>query len=483
MRLEDFPNELITKRNEIEGNFVMSLYKEPDLIDDYSNVVNGEDMLTDDGCFYYGLAQNMYKMGYRVFDNVSINTYLKDKDVLREGFERRGGYKTIQDITSIIDTDNIETNYDELIKNNLLLRLHNQGFPVINNLSKLNEMSSEEVYDYFDYMLNNITVGKIEKVKAVSLSRGYKEYFDDWDSGLQIGFPISSPLLNSKLAGIHKSNFVLHCAYIGQGKTTTSIILYVLPVIERGENVLILANEQTKEEWYNMMASAVLYNKIHYYGMNRSKITKGSYTKEQREKLDEAAKWLGEDGRGNVELIELQDYNISRIKKVVKRYSKLGYGMVILDTLKPNKENSDKAWAEFSESAKEIFQITKKEGIALVATAQLAGDSMGRKHLDLSCIGKSKAIAETATQVVMFRFLFQDEKERLQPFTIKKDEETGKYTNVRELHTLDPNKSYIIVFIPKNRFGETNQQIVMEFSQSFMSLHDVGFVEISPNSR
>ena len=483
MRLDDFPKELIAKRNEVEGNFVMSLYKEPDLIEDYSNIINGEDMLTDDGCFYYGLAQNMYKMGYRVFDNVSINTYLKDKDVLREGFERRGGYKTIQEITSVLDIENIDTNYDELIKNNLLLRLHDQGFPIVSNLSKLNEMNSEEVYDYFDYILNNIAIGKIEKIKAVSLSKGYDKYFEMWDKGSQIGFPISSPFLNSKLAGVHKSNFILHCAYIGQGKTTTAIILYVLSVIEQGLNVLILANEQTKEEWYNMMASAVLFNKIHYYGMNRTKITKGSYTEEQREKLDEAAKWLGKEGRGNVELIELQDYSISRVKKIVKKYSKLGYGMVILDTLKPTKENSDKAWAEFSEAAKEIFQITKKEDIALVATAQLSGDSPGRKYLDLSCIGKSKAISETATQVVMFRFLFQDEKEKLKPFTLKRDEETGRYSNVRELHDLDPNKTYIVVFIPKNRFGETTQQIVMEFNQAFMSLRDIGYVEISPNSR
>ena len=84
---------------------------------------------------------------------------------------------------------------------------------------------------------------------------------------------------------------------------------------------------------------------------------------------------------------------------------------------------------------------------------------------------------------MMFRFLFKDEREKLKPYTFKKDEETGKYSSVKELHDLDPEKNYIVVFIPKNRFGETNQQIVMEFSQSFMTLRDVGYVEISPNSR
>ena len=32
MNLEEYPKELIAKRNEIEGNFVMSLYKEPELM-------------------------------------------------------------------------------------------------------------------------------------------------------------------------------------------------------------------------------------------------------------------------------------------------------------------------------------------------------------------------------------------------------------------------------------------------------------------
>lgn len=118
--------------------------------------------------------------------------------------------------------------------------------------------------------------------------------------------------------------------------------------------------------------------------------------------------------------------------------------------------------------------IAKKEDVAIIATAQLSAESMARRYLDLSCVGKSRAIAETATQVVMFRTLSQEEKEKIEVFNLHKDETTGKFTNVRDMVDLDPNKDYIVLFIPKNRFGDTQPQIVYERNMAWNSLKEVG---------
>ena len=478
--LADYPDKLIKKRATIECNFIFSLFKEPDLIGDYKNVVNGVDIITEDGMFYYGLAQNLDKAGYNVFDNISIYTFLNDKEILKNGFERRGGYKTITDITQLLNTENIDTYYDELSKNNVLLRLYDKKFPVLENLNKFDEMSSEEVYDYFDYQLNDTCIGKVEKTKVVNLSKGYDKFIKEWDSGAQMGYRIGYSLMNSRLAGVHKKNLLLHLAHVGKGKTTTSILFYLLPVIEDGENVLVLGNEQTESEWRSMILASVLFNKIRYFGMTRSKFIKGEFSEEQNEYIYKAVDWLSEEGKGTISFVELQDYNFKRVKKLVKKYAKLGYGIVILDTLKPEQENSDKAWADFSEAAKGCFQVAKKEDIAFIATAQLSSDSISAKYLDLSCIGKARAIAETATQVVMFRFLFNDEKEKLKPYTYQKDD-TGKWSKVKVKHDLEADKSYIVCFTPKNRFGETNTQIVYEFNQQWNQLIEIGFIEISQN--
>lgn len=476
MELDKYPKELINKRDAIECNFIFSLYKDPQTIDDYKNIVNGTDILTEDGMFYYGLAQQLYKAGYMAFDNISLYTFLEDKKTLKSGFEDRGGYKSIVEITSLINTDNLNTYYDELIKNNMLMRLYDSGFNVIDNLDKFNQMSSSELYDYYDFQLNNICVGKIEKIKAENLSEGYENYIDEWDKGKSVGYKIGYPLLNYRLAGVHKKNLLLHLAHIGNGKTTTSILLYILPVLESGENVCIIGNEQGVDEFRQMILASVLFNKIEYFGMNRQKFILGRFTDENKENLKLAAKWL-EDCKGKLQFIEMSDYSIGNVKKIIKKYSKLGTGMFVFDTLKPEQENSERAWAEFSEITKELFMLAKKEDVAIVATAQLSSESMSRKFLDLSCTGKSRAIAETATQVIMFRSLSKDEKEKLKPYQFQKDD-NGKYSKIRKVIDLDINKDYIVMFTPKNRFGETNPQLVYERNMNFNTMKEIGYVEI-----
>ena len=477
--MSEYPKELTNKRDIIECNFIFCLYKEPECIDDYKNVVNNEDIVTDDGMFYYGLAQKLWESGYRVFDNISIYAFLEDKKTLKAGFERRGGYKAVTDVTSLLNIDNIDSYYDELVKNNMLRRLYDAGFDIMKDINKLNEMNSEEIYDYYDYLLNNVCIGKIEKIKSENLSDGYDSYIDEWNSGEAVGFRIGFPILNYRLSGVHKNNLLLHLGGIGHGKTTSALLFYVLPVIKSGENVLIIANEQDVSEWRQMILASVMFNEVgcNVAGMNRKKLTNGHFTPDQIKKLKESAEWLANQ-KGKIEFVELQNYDVIQIKKVVKKYSKLGFGMILIDTLKPAVENSERAWADFSEVTKELFLVAKHEHVAMVATAQLSSEASYRQFLDLSCIGKSRAIAETATQVTMFRTMTKDEKENLQPWTTPKDA-NGRYSKVRDLHKLDPEKDYIILFTPKNRFGETSPQIVYERNMAFNTLKEIGYIDIS----
>ena len=44
---------------------------------------------------------------------------------------------------------------------------------------------------------------------------------------------------------------------------------------------------------------------------------------------------------------------------------------------------------------------------------------------------------------------------------------------------LDPDKDYVVLFTPKNRFGDVNPQIIYERNMSFNTMNEVGFTEIS----
>ena len=259
--------------------------------------------------------------------------------------------------------------------------------------------------------------------------------------------------------------------------TTSAILMYVIPTLEKGEQVCIIANEQGEEDFRRMILATVLFNKIKYRKMNRQKFLFGNFTDEDKKALKEASDWLGKY-KGKLHYAHLNDYDTGNIKRIIKKYSKLGVGIFLLDTLKPLDDSSDKAWGNFSEVSKDIFMLAQKEDIAIIATAQLSGASASRRYLDLSCIGKSKAIAETAGQVIMFRPLKQSEKEKLEVYTYMKDVD-GKYTKAKKIIQLDVDKDYIVLFVPKNRYGQAGDlQIVYERNMSFNTMKELGYCHI-----
>lgn len=475
--MSDIPKELMEKREQIECSFILSLYKDMSLLGDYKNVENGTDVITPDGQYYYGLLQGMAKAGFNVADAMSIHTYLEDKKTLKDGFERRGGMNTIKEITDLLSLDNIDAYHDELIKSNLLIRLDKAGFNVVNQIDKLNKMTSEEVYDYYDYKLANISLGKIEKIQSYNLSDpdGYKEWIKRVNEGEMVGYRVNSPILNYMLAGIHKSNLMLHIAGIGQGKTTTAILLYVLGLIKSGENIVILSNEQGVDEFRNMLIPCVLFNELHCKakGLNRQKFVVGKFNEEQLKEVDRAIDWLSNQ-KGKIEFVPLTNYDITNIRKVIKKYSRINFGCFLVDTIKPLDEADSAAWAKFSEMSKELFLLSKQTDSAIICTAQASGDSLGRKYMDLSCIAKSKAIAETATQVVSFRPITNEELDKVKPWQYKKNVD-GSNSKIKVTYDLDPNEHYICLFVLKNRFGATDPQLVLKFNQAFCTLEEVGY--------
>lgn len=255
--------------------------------------------------------------------------------------------------------------------------------------------------------------------------------------------------------------------------TTSAILTYVLPALEVGEHVLIIANEQNEEQFAQMMLATVLFNKIGKLKgkLNRQKLLFGNFSEDELEDLHRASEYL-KKYKGYLHYVHLTEYGTTNVKRIIKRYAKLGVKTVLFDTLKPYDESSDKAWAEFSETAKELFTLAQKEDIAIVATAQLSSEASKRKFLDLSCIGKSRAIAETASTVVMFRRLQKEEREKLYVYDYVKGTSTTKQI------PLDREKDYVVYFIPKNRYGGTEKQIVYERNMSFNTMKEIGYTEI-----
>lgn len=473
-KLDDYPEFLKANRDHIESGFIFSLWNNPDAIGEYDTSIDKvRDFKTPSGIFYYSLAVAMYKIGYRSFDEASIFTYLSDKPKIEEVFEKRGGMSTVHELTDIFynSNSNLETYHDELLKSNALMQLHDEGYNLDTHQEKFSHMTYSDLEDFMEFKLNNIFLKSTSSGMTVAdLTSGYDRWIEKWDSGDGVGFKVGFPFLNYHLAGVHTSNLFLHLGGIGQGKSTSALLAYVLPIIESGEQILIVANEQNHEQFSQMMLATVLFNRVSNRKgkMNRQKLLFGSFSDEEKDDLARASEYLAQF-KGKLHFVHLTDYGTTNVKRVIKRYAKLGVKAVLFDTMKPLDESSDKAWAEFSETAKMLFQLAQKEDIAIIATAQLSAESAKRKYLDLSCIGKSRAIAETASTVVMFRPLRENEKKNTYVYNYIKGTKNKKQV------VLDEDKDYVVYFISKNRYGSADVQIVYERNMSFNTMNEIGY--------
>jgi len=461
------PNELLENRETIELNFIASLYKDISLCDDYKNIINGTDIITDSGKIYYGIISNMYKLGYESADEVSVKNYLDSKPSIKKQ------YKQFGELKQSVNIDNIEAYYDELIKSNFLIKLHSEGFNVLENLKEFANMSCEEVYDYYEYKLSDINLTSIQKseIEDLSDSEGYNEWLKEVINKKNIGFRMGSQFIDYTTSGVHRGELMLVIAGGGKGKSSSSVPLFILPAIEDGETITIICNEQNSKQWRNMIISTVLFSKIiDDTGLTRAKIMKGSYNDEQMQKVEEAIAWIGAQ-KGRIRFKAMDNYDIVNVKKVIRKMSKQGCKYFFYDVLKPVKDSSDKAWAELADNAKELYCIAKKENVAIIASAQLATDSLHNKFLDQTSVGKSKAICECAAVGIAFRHLTDNEKKYIKPFIV----ENGQ----KKLITLNDSSKYIIVFFLKNRFGDADNQIILEFNQSQNTIKDIGFYKMS----
>lgn len=473
MDIKEIPEELLSKRDIIESNYIFSLYIQPEFVDEYKHIKNGEDIITEDGIFYYGLLQQMVKSGFTTITDMSINAYCEDKKTIKDGYIKRGGWSTIQEIINIVSFENIDAYVDELTKMNILIRLHQKGFNVLSDLDKFKQMNSEEVSSYYEYLLADVCIGQIDNIKSENLSTGYEKAIQEWNENPEVGFPVGLPKLNYRLAGIHRKNLTLHLGGIGMGKTTSAVAWYILPAIEAGDNICIIANEQDTTAWRQMILATVLFNKLEkrVKGLDRQKILFGNYTPEQIEIMEEAGRWL-EKQPGKITFIDINNYDLSTISRMIKKWSKLGISYFIVDTFKPMDDASERAWGEFSETAKALFLLSKKLDIAIVCTAQLAPSAINRKFLDLTAVGKSRSISETASTVIMFRPLTPQEKQNIEYYKFDKETKQKIYKKIDK-----PDEDYIMVFTPKNRYGSVSPQLIVQRNMSFNTYRELGYYE------
>lgn len=470
------------------------LWSNPNLYQKYkSHTVVRETFTDNTWYFYFTLGFEMYNNGIRNFDDKTVYTYVvnRPKEVGKksyiDAYNDFGGYETIQDLMEACENDdnNDEYHFGEIQKYESLRKLQKDSLINVNDrelIIKLCKLNLKQIQLYFQTKQKeafaHVNSGEVVEHDLVE---DLDETIEELNRGETMGSPLhDAPRLNRKIKGWKNGALYYLVLSSGVGKSSIAMEKFILSLFENEEKAILAINEESVKKWRQLLL-ATISNKILGKPINREKMYEGNFTDEMLTKLKNAAKWAFGNGRGLIKTLELKRYRLEDILSRVELYRPKGYTKLIIDTFKPDRSASDMArWEAFSNSAQELHDLIKEDNynVGTLATVQL---KIGKetRFLDLEAIGKSMEIAEVASVVMMGRLMYDDEFEgkfALNAYNYDKDEFSGEW--FKKPYKLDKEKTYLILFLPKNRFGSEDEQIIYEVNYGLNSFREVALVKV-----
>ncbi len=483
MDLEKCLKKINENRDQIEAPFVFCFWKDPDLYDDYKFVNEKKDdtLKSEDAQFYFNLGKALYNAGFRKFDNITVYGFLQNKPEVKETFDNYGGYREVENLKQLVNVENVDAYFDKIAKLNTLNSLCKLTFDSFEDVSKFDKMSSQQVYDYFEYKLSDISIESTHDVEEESLVID-DEFIEECNTGDAVGISYAKncPIMNYLTLGVPLGEMFMIAGHSGVGKSSFVFENMVLPMAEEGVKVAIVSNEMRSKDYKIMLLSHILTKELNYWGLTRKQIKMGHFTNEQREMLNKAKK-ISQEKYSSLGFIKLFDNDIGKVLKYIKKKSKRGYQIFVWDTMKSDDSLDEKMFLQLLINSRKVFQLASKENIAIIPTYQLALYTVNQRYLDASCLANGKQIKEVFSEMIYMRQLWQDEytgeKYDCKAYQLQKNED-GKYTKVKRMIELDKDKKYIVAFLDKTRNDEDKQQVLYEVNGRFNSWKEIGYCNI-----
>lgn len=483
MDLEKCLKKINENRDQVEAPFVFCFWKDPDLYDDYKFVNEKKDdtLKSEDAQFYFNLGKALYNAGFRKFDNITVYGFLQNKPEVKETFDNYGGYREVENLKQLVNVENVDAYFDKIAKLNTLNSLCKLTFDSFEDVSKFDKMSSQQVYDYFEYKLSDISIESTHDVEEESLVID-DEFIEECNTGDAVGISYAKncPIMNYLTLGVPLGEMFMIAGHSGVGKSSFVFENMVLPMTEDGVKVSIVSNEMRSKDYKIMLLAHILTKELNYWGLTRKQIKMGHFTNEQREMLNKAKK-ISQEKYENLGFIKLFDNDISKVLKYIKKKSKRGYQIFIWDTMKSDDSLDEKMFLQLLINSRKVFQLASKENIAIIPTYQLALYTVNQRYLDASCLANGKQIKEVFSEMIYMRQLWQDEytgeKYDCKAYQLQKNED-GKYTKVKRMIELDKDKKYIVAFLDKTRNDEDKQQVLYEVNGRFNFWKEIGYCNI-----
>lgn len=447
--------------------------------------------------YFYFLGKEMFDNGIREFDDKTVYSYLLSKPKSNKKnwiseYEDFGGF----DVMALLidecknDSKNEEYHLQEVQKYEVLRKFAEESMIDTENqqlTDNLCKMTLQQVKSYFNHkfssIFSNVNHGEVLEYNLLDKDL-IDDVIDEMNRGEVMGLPLhKSPRLNRKIKGWKRGLTYLVLAS-GVGKTSFGFEKFILSLIENGKKGLIFANEENERRFVRLMLATVA-SRITGKAINRERMTEGNFDEVTKEKLYMARDWIIQNQPDLLKFYYLKKYRLEDIIARIEMMRPLGYEYCFIDTFKPDQNSGESArWELFSKNAHDLHDAIKEDSndMSTLATVQL---KIGKEYrfLDLSVIGKSGEISEVASLVLAGRMMYRDEypggKYELRPYNYKKSELSGRYDKVP--YPINKEKEYMILFIPKNREGGKDEQILYEVNYGLNSWNEVAYVNV-PNT-
>lgn len=468
-----------------EANVCAILWKNPEFYRTYDNICL-DDFQNNTWKVYYEIGrQIILDEKKNVLDELTVNFYLQKHNKLQAMFEKYGGYDTIEQAKGYVEVSNMDGYVNDLHKFKTLKTMNELGFPIANKFSQFMDMSLEQIYQYFDALLNHTFINAETETKTYNVADGIFELIDKMDEGQKFGMPLyNSDILSNQIAGIQRGNIYMLSMSSGGGKSFLTCRWLLPSIIKENEKICMIINE---EDETRIQTELLIYYANYVLGGNitKTELRNGGFSLEVKELLYKSAEKIQElKENNNIIIIPLESYNVDIAIKNIKKYSSMGCKYFVLDTLKlSNNAKTEQSWLSLQTDLVKLYDTIKpkSKNVALFVTAQLGKQSLTQRYLTNFSIGMSKNIIDVMSCVVLARLVSEDEKDGgkncINCFRLE-----GKNKRTKIPFKLSPDKNYLLFFVTKNRFGEANSyQIVAEVDYATNYYKEIGYCSILPD--
>jgi replicative DNA helicase len=277
-----------------EANVVSSLWHDIDLYYTYDSL-NLKSFTENSWKVYWQIGHDIIvKEKKQALDDITVGLYLEKHLKLKEQYEKYNGYETIENAKAYVKTANIDAYVKELHKWNLVLDLAKRKFPIADRIKDFADMSSEEIYDEYEAILNHVFSNIEGDDISYDITDDLYGLIDKLDEGLAVGLPYEcSPILTKETGGDLFGNITLVGGLSGVGKTALSRVLKLPSVINHNEKIVIMINEEGKEKWQREYLVWIA-NNILKEDLQKYVVRDGKYKSQIKELLYKCADWANE---------------------------------------------------------------------------------------------------------------------------------------------------------------------------------------------